>query len=122
MALGYEQRLERVVGHLVQNAIDATRAGGSVRVEVSGDEQWAMLEVCDTGCGMSEAFVRDRLFRPFQTTKASGMGIGAFETAQYVKEIGGRVQAQSRPGEGTRIKLSLPRYRAVSEAQAREAA
>ncbi len=94
-----------------------------MQVNVLGDEQWATVEVRDTGCGMSEAFVREQLFRPFQTTKASGMGIGAFETAQYVKETGGRVEAQSRPGEGTRIRLVLPRHReAATEAQAREAA
>jgi putative PEP-CTERM system histidine kinase len=123
LALGYEQRLERVVGHLVQNAIDATQAGGAVHVSILSDEEWATVEVRDTGCGMSEAFVRERLFRPFQTTKPSGMGIGAFETAQYVKETGGRVEAQSRPGEGTRIRLLLPRHReAASEVQAREAA
>ncbi|HZP85941.1 MAG TPA: XrtA/PEP-CTERM system histidine kinase PrsK [Burkholderiales bacterium] len=122
-ALGYEQRLERVIGHLVQNAIDATHASGTVQVDVVCNEQWATVEVCDNGCGMSEAFVRERLFRPFQTTKASGMGIGAFETAQYAKETGGRVEAQSRPGEGTRIKLVLPRYGdAASETHAREAA
>ncbi|HYX65289.1 MAG TPA: XrtA/PEP-CTERM system histidine kinase PrsK, partial [Burkholderiales bacterium] len=108
VALAHEQRFERVVGHLVQNAIDATREGGNVRVGVFADDRYAVLEVRDTGCGMSEAFVRERLFRPFQTTKPAGMGIGAFETAQYVKEIGGRIEADSRQGSGTQIKVILP--------------
>jgi len=57
---------------------------------------------------MSEEFVRERLFRPFQTTKPSGMGIGAYETAQYVRQLGGSIDANSRPGAGTRIKIILP--------------
>jgi signal transduction histidine kinase len=57
---------------------------------------------------MSEAFVRERLFRPFQTTKASGMGIGLFEAAQYAKDMGGRIEVDSRPGAGTRFRLMFP--------------
>lgn len=124
LVLGHEQRFERVVGHLVQNAIDATRDGGSVRVGVFAEDRYAVLEVSDTGCGMSEAFLREQLFRPFQTTKPAGMGIGAFETAQYVKEMGGRIEADSRQGSGTRIKVILPLHReqaAIGE-RAREAA
>jgi signal transduction histidine kinase len=73
---------------------------------------------------MSEEFLRERLFRPFQTTKAAGMGIGAFETAQYVKEIGGRIEADSQSGAGTRIKVILPLHQdhAIPAVQAREAA
>ena len=123
LALGYEQRLERVIGHLVQNAIDATAEGGSVEVHVTGDSSWSTVEVIDTGRGMSEAFVREKLFRPFQTTKPTGMGIGAFETAQYVKESGGRIEADSRLGAGTRIRMVLPRHHEQSsEARVKAAA
>jgi putative PEP-CTERM system histidine kinase len=108
VALAYEQRLERVIGHLVQNAIDATRDGGAVGVHVFADQGRACVAVIDGGCGMSEEFVREKLFRPFQTTKRSGMGIGAYETAQYVKEIGGRIETDSTPGAGTTIKVILP--------------
>jgi hypothetical protein len=124
LTLAHEQRLERVLGHLVQNAIDATGADGGVEVRVLADNDRAVLEVVDTGCGMSEQFVRERLFRPFQTTKPAGMGIGAFETAQYVKEMGGSIEADSRPGAGTRIRviLSLQRDPAVQDAPVQEAA
>lgn len=122
-ALGHEQRLERVLGHLVQNAIDATTDGGTVRVRVAADEGSAVVEVADSGCGMSESFLRERLFRPFASTKPSGMGIGAYETAQYVKQMGGSVDADSRPGTGTRIRVKLPLHREpLAEAQAREIA
>jgi putative PEP-CTERM system histidine kinase len=107
-ALGYEQRFERVLGHLVQNAIDATRQSGEVRISVGAEGGSAVIEVADSGCGMSEAFVRERLFRPFQTTKGNGMGIGAFEAAQYTKDMGGRIEVDSRPGAGTRFRLVLP--------------
>ena len=124
LALVHEQRFERVIGHLVQNAIDATRQGGSVRVGVFAEDRHAVLEVRDTGCGMPEAFLREKLFRPFQTTKAAGMGIGAFETAQYVKEMGGRIEADSGQGAGTRIKVVLPLHTqdAAAGQRAREAA
>ncbi len=106
--LGYEQRFERVVGHLVQNAIDATPPSGAVSVKVAAEGPHAVIEVADSGCGMTEAFVRERLFRPFQTTKGNGMGIGAYEVAQYAKEVGGRVEVDSRPGAGTRFRLVFP--------------
>jgi hypothetical protein len=106
--VGYEQRFERVLGHLVQNAIDATRPSGEVRISVGAEGGNAVIEVADSGCGMSEAFVRERLFRPFQTTKGNGMGIGAFEVAQYTKDMGGRIEVDSRPGAGTRFRLTLP--------------
>jgi signal transduction histidine kinase len=64
--------------------------------------------VGDEGAGMPEAFVRDRLFKPFQTTKSSGMGIGAYESFQYVQELGGKMSVDSAPGQGTRITLLLP--------------
>ena len=107
-AIGYEQRFERVLGHLVQNAIDATQQSGEVRISVGAQGESAVVEVSDSGCGMSEAFVRERLFRPFQTTKGNGMGIGAFEVAQYAKDMGGRIEVDSRPGAGTRFKLMFP--------------
>src|SRR5687767_4784449 len=106
--LGYEQRFERVVGHLVQNAIDATQPSGEVSVKVAAEGSNAVIEVADSGCGMSEAFVRERLFRPFQTTKGNGMGIGVYEVAQYAKDMGGRVEVDSRPGAGTRFRLLFP--------------
>ncbi len=102
------QRLERVVGHVVQNALDATEQGGRVWVEVGRHGGQARLEVSDTGQGMTPEFVRERLFKPFQTTKKAGMGIGAYESFQYVRELGGSVAVDSTAGEGTRITLLLP--------------
>jgi len=108
-ALGHEDRLEHVIGHLVQNALDATAAGGSVRVATAREDRFASVEVADTGSGMSPEFVRDRLFKPFETTKTSGMGIGVYESQQYVTGLGGRILVDSREGTGTRVRVLLPR-------------
>ena len=67
-----------------------------------------MLEVADTGPGMSASFVRDRLFKPFETTKPSGMGIGVYESQQYVASLGGRIDVDSGEGRGTRVVVRLP--------------
>jgi len=109
LALGHEDRLERVIGHLVQNALDATPSDGQVALRVFEEGEYAVVEVVDTGTGMSSEFVRERLFKPFQSTKPTGMGIGAYESSQYVGELGGRILVDSRPDAGTRIKVFLPR-------------
>lgn len=107
---GHEERLERVLGHLVHNALDATAQGGEVWADVRRDAGWVTVQVQDTGTGMTEEFVQTRLFRPFQSTKDSGMGIGMHESLQYVRELGGEIDVRSRPGEGTAITVSLPLF------------
>ena len=111
--LAHEDRLEHVIGHLVQNALDATEPDGHVRVRVHGGDGAAVVEVQDNGVGMSPEFVRDRLFRPFQSTKPNGMGIGAYESAQYIQSIGGRIEVDSALNRGTCIKVLLPRHAAA---------
>ena len=59
---------------------------------------------------MSASFVQERLFKPFQSTKPSGMGIGAFESQQYVQELGGSIVVDSAEGQGTRMTLQLPLF------------
>ncbi len=107
-ARGHEAKLERVIGHLVQNALDATEPSGRVWIRINSLGEEAVVEVGDTGHGMTAEFVRDRLFRPFQTTKQAGMGIGAYESFQYVRDLGGRVEVESAVDTGTRIRLYLP--------------
>lgn len=106
--LAHSERLERILGHIVQNALDATLEHGSVLVELSQEGNEACVQVRDTGCGMSQAFIRDQLFKPFQTTKASGMGIGAYEVHQYVQELGGSLTVHSEVGVGTCFEVRLP--------------
>jgi signal transduction histidine kinase len=105
---GHEERIERVIGHLVQNALDATARAGVVRVELRREGGQAEVEVKDSGEGMSSEFIQERLFKPFQTTKSGGMGVGAYESAQYVRELGGRLDVRSEVGAGTTITMVLP--------------
>ncbi|RYE74925.1 MAG: PEP-CTERM system histidine kinase PrsK, partial [Oxalobacteraceae bacterium] len=113
---GNVERVERVLGHVVQNAFDATPAGGSVRLTLDAQGSQARVVVVDTGCGMTEDFIQNRLFKPFQTTKSSGMGIGAHESYQYVQELGGKISVQSELDRGTTVTLLLPLFHAQADA------
>jgi putative PEP-CTERM system histidine kinase len=107
-AMGHPDQLEHVIGHLVQNALDATAGEGKVSVQLRRDADAAVIEVADSGIGMTQEFVRDRLFKPFQTTKPTGMGVGVYESSQYVAALGGRIVVDSAPNVGTRVRVVLP--------------
>ena len=109
---GHEERLERIIGHVVQNSLDATDPSGTVWLSVDKLGGHARIEVGDNGHGMTQEFIRDRLFKPFQTTKPTGMGIGAYESFQYVQEIGGKISVESEPAKGTKVTLLLPLFQA----------
>jgi putative PEP-CTERM system histidine kinase len=117
---GHEERLERVIGHLVQNALDATPEHGRVWVSLGKRGDRAVVEVGDTGQGMSQEFIRERLFKPFQSTKQAGMGIGAYESAQYIRELGGELQVESQENMGTRVTMVLPLFEAGSRSDLHE--
>jgi len=102
--------LERVIGHLIQNAIEATPKNGQVVVRLSKGEGTAIVEVRDTGHGMSAEFMHERLFKPFESTKAAGMGIGVFESREYIHELGGQVEVTSSEAGGTTFRVILPLY------------
>ncbi|HRD94824.1 MAG TPA: PEP-CTERM system histidine kinase PrsK [Rubrivivax sp.] len=118
---GHEDRLERVLGHLVQNAFDATPADGRVWIAARRHSGLVQVEVGDTGTGMDEDFVRNRLFRPFGSTKHDGMGIGSYESHQYIRELGGAIDVQSRPGSGTVMRITLPLFSQSLGAEAQSA-
>jgi putative PEP-CTERM system histidine kinase len=109
--LAEAERLERVLGHLIQNAIEATPRDGQVTVRLAQAGDMVQVEVADTGAGMSEEFIRERLFKPFDSTKSAGMGIGAFESREYIHQLGGTLQVRSAPEQGTTFTVSLPLYR-----------
>ena len=67
-----------------------------------------MLTVSDNGCGMSAAFLKESLFRPFQSTKKNGLGIGMFQSRMIVEAHGGSIQVESEAGKGTTFRVSLP--------------
>lgn len=105
---GDEGRLEQVFTHLIQNAIEASAEGGPVEVQAKCLDGHAHVQVMDSGCGMSEEFIRNDLFKPFRSTKQGGFGIGAYEAREIVKSYNGRLDVSSRVGEGTVFTVSLP--------------
>lgn len=105
----HSERLERIIGHVVQNALEACAPNDKVEVSVQcSDGGSAQIVVEDSGKGISEDFMRERLFRPFQSDKASGMGIGVYEAQQYLRELGGSIRYESEVGRGTRASIFLP--------------
>ncbi len=101
-------RLEQALSHLVQNAIEASAAAEPVTINITRQGQEIAIAVSDRGCGMSAAFVREKLFRPFASTKDGGFGIGAYEARSLVMAMNGRIDVSSREGEGTRFTIILP--------------
>jgi putative PEP-CTERM system histidine kinase len=108
------ERLKAVVDHLVQNALDAIDQDGHVEVRLTNAGKMAAVEIEDNGPGMRPEFVRDRLFRPFDSTKDSGYGIGVYESREYARSLGGMLEVVSQPGRGTIMRMCLPRVEAVA--------
>lgn len=105
-------RLVNVLAHLIQNAQEATSSAGRVNVHAYRRDEDVVIEVADDGCGMDPQFVRERLFRPFDTTKGNaGTGIGAYEAREFVWDQGGDMLVESREGKGTTFRIRLPLYR-----------
>ena len=106
--IGNREMLEQVLVHLVQNAIDASASTDPVSLGVRSEGLHAAIEIVDSGSGMSPDFVRNRLFKPFVSTKRGGFGIGAFEARELVRAMQGRLDVESREGLGSRFIIRLP--------------
>lgn len=102
------RQVESVVVNLLLNAKEALGNRGVIRVETSRENGWALLVVADTGCGMTPEFLSGSLFKPFKTTKRNGLGIGMFQVKAIVEAHGGKIAAQSQPGQGTTFRVWLP--------------
>ena len=102
--------LTMVMNHIVRNAQEATGPNGHVTIVISGvEEDRVQVDVVDDGPGMDARFIRERLFKPFDSTKATkGMGIGAHQAREFVRSAGGSVAVMSAVGEGTRFRITLP--------------
>jgi putative PEP-CTERM system histidine kinase len=113
------ERLIAIIEHLIRNAQDASGEKDCVRLRVTRSENQVQLAVADSGRGMDQEFIRERLFRPFDSTKGSkGMGIGAYQVREYVQMLGGHVEVQSKPGFGTQFLIRLPRFHQASRLDA----
>jgi putative PEP-CTERM system histidine kinase len=103
-----QEQMLKVVTNLVLNAREAVLPDGEVRIETAQSSGWVILTVSDNGCGMAPEFLSRSLFRPFQTTKKNGLGIGLFQSKMIVEAHNGRVQVESQPGKGTTFRIILP--------------
>jgi putative PEP-CTERM system histidine kinase len=99
---------EQAIGHLLQNAIEASTPREPVTVRVTERGDAVAISIIDKGCGMDVDFVRNRLFQPFSSTKQGGFGVGAFEARSLLVAMGARVSVDSRPGKGTTFTILLP--------------
>ena len=97
-----------VLTNLLLNARDAVGPEGEVRIETEQNGNWAIVSIADNGCGMSPLFLKSSLFRPFQTTKKKGLGIGMFQSKMIVEAHRGRITVDSEPTVGTTFRLMLP--------------
>jgi PAS domain S-box-containing protein len=102
-------QLEQVLLNLAVNARDAMPAGGHLTISTSADSSLVVLEVKDTGVGMTEA-VKRRVFEPFFTTKEAGKGtgLGLAVVHGFVEQSNGQIHLDSAPGCGTVFRISLP--------------
>ena len=102
-------QLANVFAHIIQNAQEATDDDGSISVRLYRDAQQAVVEIEDTGSGMDADFIQNRLFRPFDSTKGlTGMGVGAFESREVIRGLGGDILVSSTPGEGSTFRITIP--------------
>jgi two-component system sensor histidine kinase AtoS len=102
------EQLGKVLTNLVLNARDAVAPAGKVRVATRQENGSAVIEVSDTGCGIRPEFLEKSLFRPFQTTKKGGLGIGMFQSKMIVEAHGGRIEVASELGKGSTFRVVLP--------------
>jgi putative PEP-CTERM system histidine kinase len=102
------EQLLKVVTNLVLNAKDAVAQNGEIQIATGRINGHAVLSVSDNGCGMNPEFLSRSLFRPFQTTKKNGLGIGMFQSKMIVEAHKGRIEVESEPGKGATFRVYLP--------------
>ena len=102
------EQIRKVIENLLLNAQYALGHGGEITVSTSRRDNWVVISVRDNGRGISREFIEKSLFRPFQTTKKQGMGIGLYHCKTIVEAHGGRIEVESEEGKGTAFKVLLP--------------
>jgi signal transduction histidine kinase len=109
-ALADAARIEEVIENLILNALEAMGdKSGTLTIEAGPDANGApSFAVSDTGPGMSRAFIDNRLFRPFSTTKKNGIGLGLYTCREVIRATGGSIDVQSVEGAGTTFRVVLP--------------
>ncbi len=110
------EQLCSILGHLIQNAQDATPPDGEITLTLKTARGNVVLFIQDTGQGMTEEFIHTQLFKPFESTKGlTGMGIGAYQAREYVRNVGGNIDVTSEPGLGSCFSIRFPLARPAAE-------
>ncbi len=101
-------QMQKVVTNLLLNAVEAVGPSGEIHVRTAERNGYACLSVQDNGTGMTPEFLAQSLFRPFQTTKKKGLGIGVFHSKMIVDAHGGKMEVESVRGKGTTFRVLIP--------------
>ena len=102
-------RVEEVIENLVLNALEAMDTGGTLTIEAGETAGGApTFSISDTGRGMSRSFIEHRLFRPFSTTKKTGIGLGLYTCREVINASSGTIEVDSVEGAGTTFRVVLP--------------
>jgi putative PEP-CTERM system histidine kinase len=102
------EEIKKVIVNLVQNALESSDEKGTVMVETCKENGSVCIRVSDTGIGMTEDYLKNHLFRPFRTTKETGLGIGLYQCRQIVEAHEGKIVVKSEVGKGTVFSVYLP--------------
>ena len=108
-------RVDQILGHLIQNAIDASTEDKPIFINARRRDLCVAIEVRDEGTGMSSEFIRSQLFKPFASSKKGGFGIGAYEARELARSMNGRLEVESKEGAGSRFTLILPLAKRLSD-------
>ncbi|MBN2483727.1 MAG: ATP-binding protein [Candidatus Omnitrophica bacterium] len=100
--------INKVLANLILNAIEAMDTKGTLTIKAETGDNTVSLKIQDTGCGMSKEFIDNHLFRPFQSTKEKGLGVGLYQCKTIIEAHGGTMRAESVPGEGTAFTIEMP--------------
>ena len=98
-----------VFTHIIHNAQDATPNNGFIDITTTTEDKLMTICIEDNGAGMTEDFIRNKLFKPFETTKSGkGMGVGVYQAREYIQSLGGNINVESSPDEGSTFIITLP--------------
>jgi len=110
----------KVIENMIVNAVEAMPEGGSLRISTAlngknvadldkvGNHDTAEITFSDSGMGMSEDYIQHRLFKPFQTTKKKGLGIGLYQCKEIVLAHNGSIEVNSKENSGASFKITIP--------------
>jgi putative PEP-CTERM system histidine kinase len=116
-----QDRFTAVLGHLIKNAQEAVADDGRIDVRLKKNGKMAEIEIEDNGMGMELDFIRNRLFQPFETTKGNaGMGVGVYESREFIRSLGGDIEVDSEVNKGTIFTLKIPIREQISKPHYRE--